>query len=53
MSISEALVRMNTHEQNECHALFFRNNSVKSKSIHTCECDVALGWYCIFDTHSK
>jgi len=44
-SIAEALVRMDTHEQNECHTPFLRNYLIMSKSTHVYECDIALGLY--------
>jgi len=42
--ITEALGRMDTCEHNECHAPFLGNYSITSKA---CECNVALGLYCI------
>jgi len=43
--IAEVLVRMNTHEQNECHAPFLGNYLITSKLTCACGCDVALGLY--------
>jgi len=44
-SIAEALVRMDTCKQNECHAPFLGNYSIMSKWTLVCGCDVALGLY--------
>jgi len=42
-SMAEALVKLDTSEQNECHAPFLGNYSIMSKSTCACESDVALG----------
>jgi len=46
VSIVEGLVRLDTHEQNECHVPFPGNYSIASKLIRACECNVSLGLYC-------
>jgi len=44
--IAKVLVRLDTCEQNECHAPFLSNYSITNKLTRACECIIVLGLYC-------
>jgi len=48
-SIAEALVKMDTSKWNDYHIPFLGNYSITNKSTCVCKCDVAIGWYCMFN----